>query len=177
MKSRDFLTLLVYKYQNKPRLKLKLRQTAPAAVGLHRGMYTAFAEGNAQELKKMCAEGLMANFQARLLARPKGEKWVWEVIKYTKRPRVMSHRGASLGIEGVGIRQAVVRISSRQKLTRYKADGTMIPTTGKEKDVTEYVVIQRMLKDYVEGDWIAWGTTEETTYEMWEEQLREELGD
>jgi hypothetical protein len=53
----------------------------------------------------------------------------------------------------------------------------MIPTTGKEKDVTEYVVIQRMLKDYVEEDWIAWGTTEETTYEMWEEQLREELGD
>jgi mitochondrial protein MBA1 len=138
-------------------------------------MYTAFADGDLPTLSKMCGEGLLANFRARIISRPNGERWQWELVKYNKRPRVMSHRGASLGMEGFGIRQAVVRISSRQKLTRYRRDGTVVPTSGKEKDVTEYLVVQRNMKDAKEQDWVVWGTTEETILEKFQEEQAAQL--
>jgi protein MBA1 len=77
----------------------------------------------------------------------------------------------------MGIRQVVVRISSRQKLTRYKADGSIVPNTGKEKDVTEYFVIQKNMRGGKEGEWTVWGTTEETDLDKFQaEQLAVSLG-
>ncbi len=75
-----------------------------------------------------------------------------------------------MGIEGMGLRQAVVRIASRQRLTRYKADGSVVPGSGREKDTVEYLVIQKKLEKSVEQDWMVWGTTEETTLEMLEDE-------
>jgi len=152
-------------------MKLRMRQTAPAAVALHRQMYTAFAEGDLQTLTKICADGLLDSFTARIHARGR-ETVRWELVKYSKRPRVMSNRAASLMIDGAGLRQAVVRICSTQRLTRYRPDGTVVPGSGKEKDVQEYIVIQKKLFQGKEEDWIVWGTTEETTLEKLEEQRR-----
>lgn len=76
----------------------------------------------------------------------------------------MSDRAARLPIEGAGLRQAVVRIRSRQSLTRFR-EGRVLEGSGQERDVMEYVVIQkRMWKGREEG-WLVWGTTEETTVE------------
>jgi protein MBA1 len=137
-------------------------------------MYTAFAEGDLVTLKGICADGLRESLGARIHRRGK-EKWTWELIEYTKRAKVMSHRGAPLGIEGMAIRQAVVRISSRQKLTRYRHDGRTVPGTGQEREVKEYLVIQKKMWAGKEDDWIIWGTTEETTLEKLEEQRKAEL--
>ncbi len=41
----------------------------------------------------------------------------------------------------------------------------MVSTSGKEKDVVEYVVIQRRLWKGSEERWLVWGTVEESTVE------------
>jgi len=38
-----------------------------------------------------------------------------------------------------------------------------VPGTGQEKEVKEYVVIQKRLWKGKEEGWLVWGTTEETT--------------
>lgn len=165
-----FFSLLLYKYSNEPRLQLQLRRTAATAVSLHRQMYTAFAEGDVRLLDPICADGLRESFRGRIATRPKGEKWKWELLDYISTAKVLSHRAAPLGIAGMGLRQAVVRISSRQRLTRYKPDGTIVAGSGIEKDTKEYLVIQRRLYKSVEQDWMVWGTMEETTLKMLEHE-------
>jgi protein MBA1 len=174
-KSSDVLMMGIYWFTHrKAGLKLRFRQTAPTAVALHRQMYTAFAEGDVKTLRRICCEGLNDSFAARIHGRGK-EKVQWELVKYNKRPRVMSNKAASLPRDGSGVRQAVVRISSRQRLTRYGANGKIIPGSGKEKDVVEYVVIQKILLNGQEGEWQVWGTTGESTLEQIEEENKAAL--
>ncbi len=143
-------------------------------------MYTSFAEGDITALRKMCSDGLYDSFRARIGNRQRGEKVVWELVKYNRGSKLVSHRGGKLPIEGAAIRQAVVKISSRQRLTRFikGKDGEMqvVPGSGKEKDVVEYLVVQTMAKDWREGAWIVWGTTTETTLDdikEWDRRLLE----
>ncbi|OBT64461.1 hypothetical protein VE03_05308 [Pseudogymnoascus sp. 23342-1-I1] len=172
----DLLVITIYRFSNRKHgLKIHFRKTAPTAVALHQQMYTAFAAGNIELLKKITCEGLYDSFASRIHTRPRGERWKWEVIKYTSSPRVMSNRAATLPVDDAGVRQAVVRICSRQRLSRYKADGSLVAGTGEERDVMEYVVIQRMLWEGKENDWMVWGTTEETTLEAIEEAKRKSL--
>jgi len=37
--------------------------------------------------------------------------------------------------------------------------------TGKERDVVEYLVVEKSYWNWKEGDWRVWGTTEETKFE------------
>lgn len=172
----DLAIIAIYRWSHRKNgVKIHFRKTAPTAMALHEHMYTAFANGNVETLKKITCEGLYDSFASRIYARPRNERWKWEVVKYMKKPRVMSNRAATLMADDAGIRQAVVRICSRQKLTRYKADGTLVAGTGEEREVTEYVVIQRMLWGGRESDWKVWGTTEETTVEALEESQRKAL--
>ncbi|KFX96049.1 hypothetical protein V490_03522 [Pseudogymnoascus sp. VKM F-3557] len=175
-KASDLLVMAIYRISNRKHgLKIHFRKTAPTAVALHQQMYTAFAAGNIELLKKITCEGLYDSFASRIHSRPRGERWEWEVTKYTSKPRVMSNRAATLPVDDAGVRQAVVRICSRQRLSRYKADGSLVAGTGEERDVMEYVVIQRMLWEGKENDWMVWGTTEETTLEAIEEAERKAL--
>lgn len=71
-------------------------------------------------------------------------------------------------IKGSAIRQVVVRIRSKQSLAR------IIPATkgrresvvegmDQDKQVDEYVVIQRRIMKGKEEPWMVWGTTQETS--------------
>lgn len=128
-------------------------------------MYTAFAAGDSTTLRKVCTDGIYDQFRARISARPRREKTAWELVKYNKRAKIVSHRAARLPLDGAAVRQAVVRISSRQKLSRYAPDGTLVKGTGKEKNVVEYLVIEKSYWNWNEGDWRVWGTTTETKIE------------
>ena len=79
------------------------------------------------------------------------------MVKYKQRSKLISNRAMRLPIEGAAFRQAVVRIASRQKLTRWvKAKGgemQVVPGSGKERDVVEYVVVQRQYERWKEGEW------------------------
>jgi protein MBA1 len=138
-------------------------------------MYTAFAEDDSNLLRKICTDGIYDSFRARIASRARGEKVQWELVKYNKRTKLVSNRAASMGIDGAGIMQAVVKISSRQRLTRYTAKGRVVPGTGQERDVVEYVVLQRMYWQWKEEEWKVWGTTEQTTLEDVEEWERKAL--
>lgn len=147
-------------------IKLQRTTIAPTAIALHRQMYTAFAEGDVHTLRKMCTDGIYDSFSTRIGNRAKGEKMKWELLSYNKSAKVVSNRAARLPIDGAALVQAIVRISSKQRLTRWRKekDGLVqIEGTGKERDVVEYVVVQKLYKDWKAGDWMVWGTTKETT--------------
>ncbi|KUJ07384.1 uncharacterized protein LY89DRAFT_631479, partial [Mollisia scopiformis] len=182
---RDQFSLIVLKFSSpkakgfmKRNLKLSRSTIAPTAIALHRQMYSSFAEGDIASLRKICADGIYDSFRARIGSRPRGETVQWELVQYNKRARVVSNRGARFPTEGGAIRQAVVRISSRQKLTRsLRTKGgasEVVPGSGKEKDVVEYVVIQQKFEAWRPGPWQVWGTTRETTLrdvEEWQKRV------
>ena len=172
VRTRDQVSLLVFKWSSprdgsmfKRAVKLRSRQIAPTALGLYRQMYTAFAEGDVKMLRKICTDGLYDSFRARLAVRARGEKVQWELVKMNKPAQLISNRGARIGMEGAGVRQAVVRICSRQRLTRFDRKGRIIPETGEERDVVEYVVVQKRFINWKEEDWQVWGTTMENVLE------------
>ena len=69
------------------------------------------------------------------------------------------------GGEGLGIRQAVVRIRSKQSITKPVANGKKQQEASEEKqqDCTEYVVIQQLSFHGELQDWKVWGLADETT--------------
>lgn len=139
-------------------------------------MYSAFADGDKSALRKLCTDGLYDSFSARIGSRPKGERVVWELLEYNKRAKVVSNRAARLPIDGAAVRQAVVRISSTQKLTRYTPKGAVVQGSGKERSLVEYVLIQKKIWGWKDEEWQVWGTTEETTLDdvlEWEKKALE----
>ncbi|CAL3968075.1 unnamed protein product [Diplocarpon coronariae] len=152
------------------RVKLSRSRIVPTAVALHQRMYRGLAEGNMSDLAKICSDGILHKFQTKIDNRERGEKMQWELVRYHQKPKMVSHRGAKFPTAGQAIRQAVVRISSRQKVTKLRQGkgGAMIPVpgSGKEKDVVEYLVVQRITRDWTEGSWQVWGTTSETPLEQ-----------
>ncbi|KAI6247263.1 hypothetical protein HI914_04264 [Erysiphe necator] len=178
---RDFLSLLLCKFTS-PKVKgfwnrsfnLNRSSLVPTAIALHRQMYTAFAEADDITLRNICLDGINDNFRNRIAHRPREEKVTWELLKYSKTPKLISNRAAKTPINGMILRQAVVRICSKQKLTRYtKIRGTtkfeQIKGSGKEKDVVEYIVIQRVYEQWKPQNWMIWGTAQETSLEDLEE--------
>ncbi|KAG4443319.1 hypothetical protein IFR05_001188 [Cadophora sp. M221] len=160
-------------------IKLGRRSIAPTAIALHSQMYTAFAEGEITTLREICTDGIYENFRARVGNRQNGEKVLWELVRYNKGAELVSHRGAKIPVDGMALRQAVVRISSTQRLTRWvKGKGgelEVVPGSGKEKDVVEYLVLQKMARGWREDEWQVWGTTTETTLSDVEEWERKKL--
>ena len=159
-------------------VKLSRSTLTPTAIALHRQMYTSFAEGDVVALRKICTDGLYDSFRARIGNRAKGEKVVWQLVDYNKRSKLISNRAARLPIDGSAVMQAVVKIASRQKLTRFvkgKSGLEVVPGSGREKDVVEYVVLQKQYNSWTEGEWQVWGTTKETTLEDIEEWERRAL--
>lgn len=146
-------------------VKLQRSRIVPSAIALHREMYSAFAAGDRATLRKVCTDSIYDQFRARIASRPRGQKMVWELLRYNKRAKIVSHRSARLPLDGAAVRQAVVRISSRQKLSRYDARGALIEGTGQERDVVEYVVLDKSYFNWQDSDWRVWGTTEETTHD------------
>ncbi|RDL31525.1 uncharacterized protein BP5553_09734 [Venustampulla echinocandica] len=152
-------------------VKLHGGRITPTALALHKQMYSAFAEGDSQTLRKICTDGLYDSFMARLAARRKGEQVVWELVQYNRRAKMVSNRAARYPIEGSGVMQAVVRIDSTQRLTRLDQDGEVIGGSGKAKDAVEYLVLQKQFHKWTGAEWRVWGTVEETdldTLRAWE---------
>ncbi|KAK2753740.1 hypothetical protein FQN55_000103 [Onygenales sp. PD_40] len=209
MKIQNFAGVLVYcKYLNRQKkLPLRYRERKPRALHLHQVMYTAFAAGDISSLKKLCCTGLLENFSRNISKRPRGSPpLTWTLHKYRRFPlaltfsgaRVISDRAAALpGANGFGIRQAIVRIQSRQSLVEAPAPAPVSQqpqrvqnrvigkqqqqqqqevtkaeaekkAIEKQKDCTEYVVLQRFMVNGEEGEWKVWGLAEETTAEVLE---------
>ncbi|KAL8742367.1 MAG: hypothetical protein Q9190_005137 [Brigantiaea leucoxantha] len=162
--------LFTYKYtikKTKPRPKLGRRQIKSTAQALYRQMYTALAEGDVATLSTICTEGLLATFRSRIEARPPNERMRWTLHKMTHGPKIVSNRAGMLPVKGVGLRQVVVRLRSRQSLARIIGrrgpdQDAVVEGTGEEKKVQEYLVLQRRIWKGKEQPWMVWGTTQES---------------
>ena len=72
-----------------------------------------------------------------------------------------------LPFEGSALRQVIVFLKSRQSLARFVSSGPgrpehLVKGTGEEKQVSEYLVLQRRIWKEREEPWMVWGTTNET---------------
>ena len=99
----------------------------------------------------------------------------WTLLEHTARARVVSDRAAKLPLDLAGLRQAVVRIQSRQRLDRFGQDGKRLG--GDTKEVCEYLVLQRRLMNGKESPWLVWGTTNETTVDKLKDDERRWRGE
>ena len=90
--------------------------------------------------------------------------------------RVISDRAACLPEKpGLGLRQVVVRIRSKQSLKKPPpvASASSQPQEQKQdnaeeklQECTEYIVIQRFMVNHEDGEWKVWGLAKETTPEI-----------
>jgi len=125
-------------------------------------MYTAFAENDLPTLTTTCTSGLLSSFTSRLATLTPHETLRWTLHAYTRRPRVVSHRAILLPMfKGAALRQAVVKLQSKQSLARVRKDGSVVEGTGRVREVREYVVVQRRMWGEKEEGWMVWGTVEE----------------
>ena len=118
-----------------------------------------------ETLEKICADGLLETFRRRIEQRSPKEQLRWTIHRYLSSPRVVSHKAASFPeVSNSGLRQAVVRIRSRQSLERYNESGDLIPGTDQTQDKKEYIVVQRKRWDGRDEDWMIWGTLGESDW-------------
>ena len=166
---------------------------------------TPSSRGDLHTLSQLCCDGLLRSFEARLAVRPRARRLRWRVTRKLARPRVVSHVAAigAGATPGFGVRQAVVRLRTRQTLETFdipgpgdrakaeerqarggsdaaaeadawrKAAGGDADRGGargkgagdlKEEIKEEYLVVQKMMRDGREGEWMVWGTVKETDW-------------
>ncbi|KAJ5377748.1 uncharacterized protein N7496_005157 [Penicillium cataractarum] len=137
------------------------------AKTLYTQMYTNLAEGNTTELRRICCEKLAQKLTSQVQTRPTNEKVTWDLVgnKFSS-ARVMADRAVKIpDMPNSGIRQIVVRLSSRQSMTKTtigrNASNEVVPA-AKVQDCVEYVVIQQLIWHGKYADWQIWGTTRET---------------
>ena len=183
----DIFSLFAIKMGSKPsyfkkaRFTLNRTSVIPTARALHRTMSEALASGDKETLQKVCATQLYLDLCRAIDQRPRGRRYGWEVVRYTRPlrfPRIVDHKLAIFGDAASGapgIRQAVVAISSRQRRVEYDdaRGGAAVPGSEREMDVVEYLVINRTvdMKTYAQSDWRVWGTLNETSLP----QLRDDI--
>lgn len=179
--------MLINRHFNiKPKPALNRAEARKVAVDLHQKVYENFALGTLDPIQSYALPGFIASLRGRLAQRPGGTQLKWFLHEHKKKAKLVSYKiglipGAKdeTKYERKGVIQAVVRIHSLQSLlhvrrgkntreTLLDAQGRRIWWTEQEarkqaKEVVEYVVMQKPLKNSREGQWKLWGTTEETT--------------
>lgn len=183
-RAKDYLTVLAWKYMlGWRKFKISRRKTAPTAVALHRQVYSAFADGNEEELRKIACDGVRDKLTNQIQARLDNSLYSWDIVRYKGRPAVVSHRASELPLdqeedgEKSNVRQAVVKIRSVQKLTREETsssefnDANVREPEETQREVTEYIVVQKRVLRGKEEPWKFWGTTRETLPSEFDEAL------
>ncbi|PYH44961.1 uncharacterized protein BP01DRAFT_272376, partial [Aspergillus saccharolyticus JOP 1030-1] len=175
----NFAGVIAYcRYFNKG-LPLEFKERRQIAMDFHRRMYTAFAAGDTNTISKICCTGLANELKTRIAARPKNEKVTWSLDTYNRDAstfwtgaRVVSDRATTIPeIPDSGVRQVIVRITSKQSTGKYTApvngkaaeDSTAVAENVKQRDCTEYIVIQKLRWSGEDTGWRVWGTATPTT--------------
>ncbi|KAJ5116398.1 hypothetical protein N7456_000746 [Penicillium angulare] len=162
---------------------LLLRERRKIARLLYDDMYTAFARvvrGDSSGLRRLCGDGLSKTLLKQIESRPYNQKVSWKLVKWIRGPstcftgiRVMSDRATSLPeIANSGIRQIVLRVTSRQSMSKSTPPsrertpgGTEVEAPTKEQNCEEYVVIQEIRWNGISSGWRVWGYTKPTDLE------------
>ncbi|KAI1198290.1 hypothetical protein F5X97DRAFT_323662 [Nemania serpens] len=171
---------------SRPLFRAGKRASIPAAKALHAQMSEAVAAGDKDTLRRVCTPELFQTFAAAIDARPRGVRSEWELVRYENRlryPRIadfrVTYKPRSAGGLGL-VKQAVVSISSVQRLARYDdarggggGGGQLVPGSERERHLTEHVVLQANVRDgtFEAEPWKVWGTLPEMTYETMRDDI------
>ncbi|KAK1975895.1 hypothetical protein LZ30DRAFT_785936 [Colletotrichum cereale] len=178
-RAKDLLTIVGAKvssmptWTSRPRARLDRAKIIPEAKALHQRLGEAMAAGDKDALRQICTPRLFETLSATVSRRRAGERLTWELLRYTNRPRLVSHKLAIMPPLGRGpvVQQVVVAISSTQRLGKVdKATGQPLAKNGlRLQSQTEYFVMSRQFdpKTWAPKKWIVWGNTKATTLEDW----------
>jgi protein MBA1 len=185
MKGQEWLTNAGIKYSTKPTfwtaspLKVKKTTLVPTAKALHRTMAQALAAGDKDIINRLCTRALAGPYIASIQSRPRGVRYGWELLGYTRKlfyPAIRSHKMSPLGKEKMSpiVRQAVVALSSKQRRVKYDVQGQVVPGSEKEVDVVEHVAMSCIIdpRTWQHGEWHFIGSVKPTTYEGWVEERK-----
>jgi len=161
----------------RPDFKLNNASVVLAAKALHRSMSEAFAAGDRDTLRKICADRVSDTLVSSIDARPKGRRYLWELVRYNKSwryPRIVSQKVAKLdrGSDAPMIRQVVVRICSRQRRTEVDEQGRVVPESEREVDLVENVCLSSIINPHTwkQDEWRISGTVKDTDPKAWTEE-------
>ena len=194
----DLIARFALKWSSKPkvfaRAQLKTSRSAIVleAKALHRAMSEALAAGDTAALQRVCVDRLAMPLMSSIAQRPRGRRYGWELLGYTKAPlypRVASHKLAKMGADRDMpiIEQAVVSIASRQRRVTYEDSGAsaatqpgrVVPGSEREADLVEHVIVTRTINPLTwhAGEWRLFGTTKYTDPEDWkaEQEVLEQM--
>ncbi|KAJ5632909.1 hypothetical protein N7490_009248 [Penicillium lividum] len=170
----NFISLVTYckRINNIP---LMLKERRKIGRLLYGDMYTAFAGGDISGIRRICGEGLAKNLSSQIESRPKNQQVTWNLVKWVRGPstfftgiRVMSDRATQIPeVPNSGIRQIVLRMTSRQSMTK-TTKGSNAEVTGvpaKEQTCVEHFVIQEIRWNGKSTGWRAWGHVTPTDLE------------
>ncbi|KAL4805479.1 hypothetical protein BDV18DRAFT_161131 [Aspergillus unguis] len=179
----NFLGLVVYSKTEGKGLPLRLKERRQVARAYYERMYTAFAAGDQNTIRKICCTGLANNLISRITTRRRGEQVHWSLDKYIRSPstwftgiRVVADRAVQIPeLPDSGVRQVVLRITSRQSARTVQLETTKQgkaldapredPAPAKSQNCTEYIVLQKLRWMGQEEGWRVWGNATPTTVE------------
>lgn len=162
-KIKNLINLAVFRYYGKVPIEYSMpKKIAPR---LYEQMYTAFAEGNTPLLRQVCCDGLYDSLKSKIIARGQ-KKMIWQMKGLVSAPKLVSSNAIYITYLGMGFRQTVVKIKSLQVVYRYDSKGKLLAMSGETVPVVEYLVLQKRKTKSGDGNWMIWGTTEETTLEL-----------
>ncbi|KAI0431789.1 hypothetical protein F5Y09DRAFT_303804 [Xylaria sp. FL1042] len=155
-----------------PVFRTRKRAAVPTAKALHVQMSEAVAAGDKETLRRVCTTELFQTLAGAIDARPRNVRAEWELVRYEDKlvyPRLADFRVSYQAGSAKLVKQAVVSISSVQRLTRYDdaRGGEVVPGSGRDRHMTEHIVLQAEIHDktYAAGPWKIWGTLSEMSYE------------
>lgn len=148
------------------RYNLETSTLAGRARDMYEAMNTALGKGDLDAVSASLCSSLRLNLQSRIRTRAQKEMR-WTLHRYLARPKLVSYRCGMFDAKQQShkrdaIQQAVVRIRSLQSLQGlHKPGGPRGAEVVKPepREVTEYVVIQKLMSQGVGGPWKIWGTT------------------
>ncbi|KAL7621236.1 hypothetical protein AAE478_008553 [Parahypoxylon ruwenzoriense] len=166
---------------SRPRFQFNLSAVVPTAKVLHSQMSEALALGDKETLRSICTPELFETLGATIDSRPKGMRADWELVRYDRSllyPRVADWRATYQPLQDGSsklIKQAVVTISSIQRIARYDDSRGGIKIAGSERvrTMTEHIVIQATVdrNTFESSPWKVWGTLSEMKYEEYKAYL------
>lgn len=161
----------------KPRADFQTSAIPSIAKTLYKDMYTAFAAGNLSPIAPKLCENIHVSLEQRIRARGPNTGIAWTLHNWVSEPKVVSHKYMPMSLEDnkdktkqTTIQQVCVRMQSLQSLKKVKKvrQGNKTVEVVEEgssaapKEVTEYLVVQRLCKRGNMGPWMVWGTTTES---------------
>ena len=164
----------------KVRPKMRVWSTVADALSLQKELHEGVTgnhgngllnrESDVRKIRRLCTEGLRDQLIPLIINRQQNQYARWEIKGAWPhiKSRVVSNQVANLPRDNCSIRQAVVKISSQQRILRYDelGDGTRQLVLGSDKwePMMEYLVLQKRIIDGTEEAWRIWGMVEESSY-------------